>query len=114
MNAMRFFVLAILASLPTPASATIRAVFVGIDKYAYSTSNVNGGGFKDLRGAVNDARNIKRKLGATYQIEFDSDVEGTCSTMNAHSITLVDKCATKKAISAFRVREPIAEPKTMK
>lgn len=98
MNKMRFFVLAILASLPVPASATIRAVFVGIDKYAYSTSNVRDAGFKDLRGAVNDVRNIKRKLGATYQIEFDRDVEGTCSTTNALSITLTDKCATKKAI----------------
>lgn len=100
MKAMRFFVPAILATLPTPASATIRAVFVGIDKYAYSTTEPGKEGFKDLRGAVNDARTIKRKLGATYQIKFDSDVEGTCSTMNALSITLVDKCATKKAIFA--------------
>jgi hypothetical protein len=88
----------LLASLPDPASAAVRAVFVGIDSYAWSQTRRPASDFKDLHGAVNDARNMKETLRTVYAIDFDRDVEGKCATANALSTTLINECATRKAI----------------
>ena len=83
-----------------PSLAAIRAVFVGIDEYAYSEPNVDGAGFKDLKGAVNDTHNIKKALRAAYNLDLDLDADSAkpCKTANAVSITLINKCATRDAI----------------
>ncbi|MFN5821407.1 MAG: caspase family protein, partial [Novosphingobium sp.] len=86
-------------SITAPAAAKIRAVFIGIDKYAYSRTEVPFADFKDLHGAVNDARAIKRTLASVYGLDFDDDGSG-CSSENAQSITLINQCATRKAIFA--------------
>ena len=99
---MRWFglLLALLTfSITAPAAAKIRAVFIGIDKYAYSQTEVPFADFKDLHGAVNDARAIKRTLAGVYGLDFDADGSG-CSSENAQSITLINQCATRKAIFA--------------
>ena len=100
MRLLRGMILIVLVSLPAPAWAAIRAVFIGIDTYAYSNSRPQyaTADFKDLSGAVNDAQNIKKALGAAYTLGFDGDVAGKCSTANALSITLTNECATRKAI----------------
>lgn len=86
---------------PAPAeapTARIRAVFVGIDKYRYSETNVPGAGFKDLRGAVGDAGRIKAALRAAYRLDLDEPAPGQCKSANAVSITLTDDCADREAI----------------
>ncbi|WP_380878410.1 hypothetical protein ACFB49_16850 [Sphingomonas sp. DBB INV C78] len=90
--------LAALALLPTPAAAALRAVFIGIDHYAYSQTKVPEADFKDLSGAVSDARHIKEALRAAYAIDLDTETAGQCASANAVSITLVNECATRKAI----------------
>lgn len=96
---MKFRVVAgLLAGLATPAQAAIRAVFVGIDRYAYSQTTVPNADFKDLKGAVNDARRIKETLRAAYGLDLDAEVPGECASSNAVSTTLLDKCATRGAI----------------
>ena len=99
---MRWFglLLALLTfSITAPAAAKIRAVFIGIDKYAFSQTQVPFADFKDLHGAVNDARAIKRTLASVYGLDFDAD-GSDCASENAQSITLINQCATRKAIFA--------------
>lgn len=98
MKLYKVLIPAVLWSLPTPACATIRAVFVGIDAYAFSQKQNPKSDFKDLHGAVNDARTMKETLRAKYALDFDRDDDPKCATANALSITLVNECATRKAI----------------
>jgi hypothetical protein len=86
------------AAAPAPARAAIRAVFVGIDKYAYSQARLPRSDFKDLNGAVNDARHIKAALRAAYGLDLDREKAGKCSSANRVSITLTDRCATRAKI----------------
>lgn len=101
MRLFKLFVGVLLSSLPAPASAAIRAVFVGIDTYAWSQTRFpKTSDFKDLHGAVNDARNIKEALRDKYTVDFDREVKGKCPSANAFSITLINQCATRDAILA--------------
>jgi hypothetical protein len=88
------------ASIPLPAHAAIRAVFVGIDKYLYSKPKVPESQFRDLSGAVHDTGTIKAALREAYGLNLDSEVDGQCQSSNPVSITLTDTCATKAAIMA--------------
>ena len=107
MKLFKVLVPAVLWSLPTPACATIRAVFVGIDAYAFSQKQNPKSDFKDLHGAVNDARTMKETLRAKYALDFDRDDDPKCATANALSITLVNECATRKAIWQANVVLPL-------
>lgn len=84
-------------SLPVPAQAAIRALFVGIDTYAYSEPGTPDAGFKNLRGAIADAGRIKDALRDAYGLDLDRPATG-CQSSNAVSTTLTDACATRDAI----------------
>ncbi len=85
------------ASQPGLAHAAIRALFVGIDTYAYSAPGTPDAGFKNLRGAVADAGRIKEALRDAYGLDLDLPASG-CASSNAVSTTLTDSCATRDAI----------------
>ena len=61
--------LAVLA-VPAMAAPTIRAVFVGIDQYKFSSRRVTGAGFDDLAGAVGDVGRIRVALGSALRLDF--------------------------------------------
>ena len=90
----------LLAWLPSPASAqTIRALFVGIDVYQYSSDNENKlAVFKDLKGAVADTVRFKNALREVYKLEVDRAIPDVCMSANAVSTTLTNTCATRTAI----------------
>jgi hypothetical protein len=92
------FGVAMLACANPPASAAIRAVFVGVDRYAYSQTNVETAEFKDLRGAVADTQHIKAAFRSAYGLDLDVPDAGQCQSANSVSITLTDACATRAAI----------------
>ncbi|CAM3220186.1 hypothetical protein SPAN111604_11210 [Sphingomonas antarctica] len=87
--------LAVLVS--TPAAATIRALFVGVNQYRYSHTHNPDGQFEDLKGTVNDVTHIKDALRTAYQLDLDRPDKG-CVSRNAVSTTLTDDCATRAAL----------------
>jgi len=97
-NRFRALACMLLAGVPGAASAEVRALFVGVDTYLYSRTNVPEAGFSDLRGAVGDVGRIKATLRTTYALDLDKPVAGNCRSANRVSITLTDKCATRRAI----------------
>lgn len=96
--------MALTASAAAPAAA-IRAVFVGIDNYLYSSTKVQGAGFNDLHGAVGDAERIKSALRTAYHLDLDTSVAGKCRSENAISITLTDNCADRASMLAALDRQ---------
>ena len=90
--------LAMFTCASAPANAAIRAVFVGVDRYAYSQANVDTAEFKDLRGAVADTQHIKAALRSAYGLDLDVPDAGQCQSANSISITLTDACATRAAV----------------
>jgi hypothetical protein len=90
--------LALLSCASGSADAAIRAVFVGVDSYLYSQTNVESADFKDLRGAVADSRHIKAALRTAYGLDLDVPKPGQCKSANGVSITLTDNCATRAAV----------------
>lgn len=102
-------VMAMLLTMPGVAPAgEIRALFVGIDRYLYSSTAVPGSrtvvptaGFRDLRGAVSDTMTMREALRTIYRLDIDTPPTVrriACKTENAVSITLTDTCATRAAI----------------
>ncbi len=106
MKGLAALFLALIAALPTPASAqSIRAVFVGVDTYLYSTTPKRKAVFKDLKGAVGDTFRIKEALKNLYDVQVDSltqqnMTETSCQAELPTSITLVNTCAKRDAILA--------------
>jgi hypothetical protein len=88
----------LLAALPAAAAPTVRAVFVGIDRYRYSNARNPGAGFDDLAGAVADAGRIREALGAALGTRFAAVPSGACQVSDTRSITLINQCATRDAI----------------
>lgn len=76
----------------------IYALFVGVDSYQFSRSQVPSAEFDDLRGAVGDAQRFKAALRDLYSLEFDDGAAGDCRSENALSTTLLDGCATREEI----------------
>jgi hypothetical protein len=85
--------------LVTPASAAVRAVFVGVDDYAFSRPAVPPAGFANLRGAVADTGRIKAALTRSLGLALDQP-GADCRSQNAVSITLTNRCATRFALFA--------------
>ena len=85
---------------PTVAEAqTKRALFVGINNYVYAQSDkYPDSAFKNLRGAVADTLRFKEAVQKKYAMDLDQPVQGNCTSANATSVTLLDKCATRAAI----------------
>jgi hypothetical protein len=94
----------IAAFVATPAAASVRALFVGINDYAYSAESPEGekAGFHNLHGAVADVGLMKSVLATTYNFKLDPLVAGgsACSGANRVSRTLLNGCATRDAIFA--------------
>ncbi len=100
---MRLLALLLLALLALPAAAapTLRAVFVGIDDYAFATSPAYpDAGFADLAGAVNDTRTIVATLSKALGRDFGALPTVGCTASTAAALILINKCATKAAITA--------------
>lgn|GEM_PF-885272 len=99
--------LALFVAWPQHAEAgTVRALFVGIDRYEYSGLPDASGvapQFADLQGSVADALALRTVLNATYTWDFDSStISSPCPTTApvaaTRSVTLLGKCATHDAI----------------
>lgn len=87
------------AAAPRPANATVRALFVGVDTYRWSTWK-NVPQFDNLKGAVGDVRRIKIALEARYNWPLDKEIAGQCPSKNDVSTTLINECAGRDAIVA--------------
>ncbi|UVO54716.1 caspase family protein [Sphingomonas sp. SUN039] len=108
MTRVVLFLLAL--AMPLGASAaTIRSVFVGIDKYRYSNAPEND--FDDLEGAVSDVGRTKAALQSAYGIDVGPTRQRGCPNGAGVSVTLIDNCATKKAILAALDRQIAAAAK---
>ena len=96
---VRAFAALIAMALSVPAAAAppvVRALFVGIDKYRWSSTNVQDAGFKDLRGAVGDSLRFKEAVRAAYHLDLDVAKPRQCRSANPVSITLANECATRE------------------
>ncbi len=98
MRALLAMVAALLVA--SPAAATVRTLFVGVDHYRYSKTRLPTAEFDDLKGAVSDVRRIKAALSAAYGLDLDPGPSGSCKSRNAISITLTDDCADRRSILA--------------
>ncbi len=77
-----------------PASAEIRALFVGIDDYPPQVD-------ANLQGAVNDVRLMRDRLAHSYKLALDPfPAAGACEVVGDRSITLINGCAKRAAILA--------------
>jgi uncharacterized caspase-like protein len=85
--------LGVAALLSAPASArTVRTLFVGINDYAPEVD-------ADLKGAVNDVRLMRTQLSEGFGLKLGPmPTPAACESATPVSITLVDGCATRKAI----------------
>lgn len=98
---MRKLLLASALLLGSAAHAEVRAVFVGIDKYAYGNAQPPGLRFADLSGAVADTRRIREALARSHGLGVGDMPEGeNCQSQSAAALTLINQCATKAAILA--------------
>ena len=92
---MRKALILILALVLFPAvasAATVRALFVGVDKYRFSKTSVQAADFNDLRGAVGDTLRIKSALRTIYKLDLDTPPSGLCTSAGAG---LEDPCAVR-------------------
>lgn len=95
------FLVAILFALnaQTANAQQTRAVFVGIDSYAFSRTTTEGASFNDLRGAVADTIRFKNLMREVYRLELDRTPQGSCpDAPHPVSITLLNHCANRQAI----------------
>ncbi|OSZ64519.1 hypothetical protein CAP39_13265 [Sphingomonas sp. IBVSS1] len=85
-----------------PATAAVRAVFVGIDDYRFSTSRgFANAGFANLAGAVADVNRIRQALGQALGVDFGPmPARPGCQQVGDAAITLVNHCATRDRILA--------------
>ncbi len=98
---MRKLLLASALLLGSAAHAEVRAVFVGIDKYAYGNAQPPNLRFADLSGAVADTRRIREALARSHGVDVGDMPEGeNCQSQSAAALTLINQCATKAAILA--------------
>lgn len=98
---MRKLLLASALLIGSAAQAEVRAVFVGIDKYAYGSAQPPSLRFADLSGAVADTRRIREALARSHGLAVGTMPEGQdCQSQGAAALTLINSCATKAAILA--------------
>jgi len=98
---MKTLMLATALLLGSAAQAEVRAVFVGIDKYAYGAVQPPALRFADLSGAVGDTRRIRDALARSHRLAVGTMPEGdNCQTQGPAALTLINACATKAAILA--------------
>lgn len=85
--------MALALAMPAVAEPAVRVLLVGIDDYPPEVGST-------LKGAVNDVRLMHTSLARTHGLKLDPLPEpgGPCEAGGAHSITLLNKCATRAAI----------------
>ncbi|SIN64968.1 Caspase domain-containing protein [Parasphingorhabdus marina DSM 22363] len=76
----------------------LNALFVGVDTYQFSRTNLRSSEFEDLQGAVGDVLRFKDAFREIYAVEFDRSGDGNCETSNHLSTTLINSCATRARI----------------
>lgn len=81
-----------------PVERNIHALFVGIDQYAHARPNNPNAQFDNLQGAVGDTYRFKQAMADFYGLQLDQPQGEACSSANAVSHTLINACATRKAI----------------
>lgn len=74
------------------------ALFVGVDQYAYSRTNLRSSEFDNLQGAVGDVLRFKAAFREIYGVELDRVTDANCETSNNLSTTLINSCATRARI----------------
>ena len=98
---MKTLMLATALLLGSAAQAEVRAVFVGIDKYAYGAVQPPNLRFADLSGAVGDTRRIREALVRSHGLAVGTmPDDANCQTRAPAALTLINACATKAAILA--------------
>jgi hypothetical protein len=98
---MKFILLASTLLLATSAQAEVRAVFVGIDNYAYGSVQPPTLAFANLSGAVADTRRIRDALARSHGLAVGAMPEGdNCQSQGPAALTLINQCATKAAMLA--------------
>ncbi|MEM8919301.1 MAG: caspase family protein [Pseudomonadota bacterium] len=76
----------------------LNALFVGVDTYQFSRTNLRSSEFEDLQGAVGDVLRFKTAFWEIYGVEFDRSGDDNCETSNDLSTTLINSCATRARI----------------
>ncbi|KPF79371.1 hypothetical protein IP88_02025 [alpha proteobacterium AAP81b] len=94
----RALLLAAALATATPATATIRALFVGIDNYAVRPGDPEPPA--QLHGPVNDVAIIKAALARHYGLDVGPAPAADCVPPPATAITLINQCATRDAMLA--------------
>ncbi|WP_017667678.1 caspase family protein [Sandarakinorhabdus sp. AAP62] len=98
---MKKIIAATMLLLGSGAQAEVRAVFVGIDKYAYGAVQPPNLRFADLSGAVGDTRRIRDALASSHGLAVGTMPDGdNCKSQGPAALTLINACATKAAILA--------------
>lgn len=98
---MKTLILASALLLGSAAQAEVRAVFVGIDKYAHGSAQPPSLRFADLSGAVADTRRIREALARSHGLAVGAmPDDGNCQSQSPTALTLINRCATKAAILA--------------
>lgn len=98
---MKTLTLATALLFASAAQAEVRAVFVGIDQYAYGAVQPPNLRFADLSGAVGDTRRIREALASSHGLAVGAMPEGSnCKSQGLAALTLINACATKAAILA--------------
>ena len=99
-----FALLAGSCSPETPQTAAtprkIYALFVGIDKYRFSRTEIPGADFSDLKGAVGDTLRFQAVMGDLYAVAPGKPDTDGCDPGTGDSTTLLNACATRARILA--------------
>ena len=92
-----------LAASPTLAAPTVRALFVGVNHYAWTESHPFDPLFKDLHGSLADIAMVKTAFATAYGLPIDTPPATGCETFGGPSVTLLQDCATgENVMAAFK------------
>jgi hypothetical protein len=85
---------------PTLATPTVRALFVGVNHYAWTETHPADPLFKDLHGSLDDIAMVKKAFATAYGLPVDTPPATGCEAPGGVSVTLLQECATGDAIMA--------------
>jgi hypothetical protein len=80
------------------AAPTVRALFVGVNHYAWTEKHLDDPLFKDLHGSVADIAMVKTAFATAYGLPVDTPPATGCEKPGGVSVTLLQECATGEAI----------------
>ena len=82
------------------APRKIYALFVGVDNYRFSRTQIPGADFSDLKGAVGDTLRFQAAMGDLYAVAPGKPDTDGCDPGTGGSTTLLNACATRARILA--------------